>query len=91
MVNIISVSEAKDLISKLLIVDRRKRYSSVDVLSHPWVVTNGKADMLPEGSVTVDMACKDMRHELESQAKQNYQSYQRLKEKKRRERDKGEE
>ncbi|GFO00432.1 serine/threonine-protein kinase dclk3 [Plakobranchus ocellatus] len=82
---------AKDLISRLLIVDRRKRYTSVDVLSHRWVVSCGQPDLLPAGAANLDGACKKVRRELEEQAKVNYDSYQRLKAEKKRERIKGEE
>ncbi|ESO87761.1 hypothetical protein LOTGIDRAFT_194203, partial [Lottia gigantea] len=34
---------AKNLIGHLLVVDRTKRYSSIDVLSHPWIIFNGEA------------------------------------------------
>ncbi|GFS20013.1 serine/threonine-protein kinase DCLK3 [Elysia marginata] len=78
---------AKDLISRLLIVDRRKRYTSVDVLSHRWVVSNGQLDVVPDGASSLDAACKKVRRELEDQAKVNYDSYQRLKADKRKERE----
>ncbi|KAH9505476.1 Serine/threonine-protein kinase dclk3 [Bulinus truncatus] len=79
---------AKDLISRLLIVDRKKRYSSVDVLSHRWIVCNGQPEVAPSGAQSVDQACKEIRKDLESQEKLNLENYQRLKEKKKREREK---
>ncbi|KAK0043847.1 serine/threonine-protein kinase DCLK1, partial [Biomphalaria pfeifferi] len=82
---------AKDLISRLLIVDRKKRYSSVDVLCHKWIVCGGQSDIVPSGAQSMDAACKEMRKELETQNKLNYENYQKLKEKKRREREKKEE
>ncbi|RUS90298.1 hypothetical protein EGW08_001896, partial [Elysia chlorotica] len=78
---------AKDLISRLLIVDRRKRFTSVDVLSHKWVVSNGQPETVPDGAPSLDAACKKTRRELEDQAKVNYDSYQRHKAEKRKERE----
>jgi len=40
--------EAKDLIRRLLIVDKSTRYTAVDVLTHPWIVTLGGSKPLPE-------------------------------------------
>lgn len=42
------IAEAKDLIRRLLIVDQKMRYTAVDVLTHPWVVTVGGSKELPE-------------------------------------------
>ena len=63
------------------------------MLSHKWVVSCGQLDVVPDGASSLDSACKKVRRELEDQAKVNYDSYQRLKAEKRRERErvKGEE
>ncbi|KAM7063679.1 serine/threonine-protein kinase DCLK3 [Molossus nigricans] len=48
-----SISEAaKDLVSRLLVVDPKKRYTAHQVLKHPWIETAGKARTanLQEGS-----------------------------------------
>ncbi|XP_059167163.1 serine/threonine-protein kinase DCLK3-like isoform X2 [Physella acuta] len=82
---------AKDLISRLLIVDRRKRYTSVDVLCHRWVVCNGQTDIIANRAATIEVACKEVRKELEVQSKVHYENYQKLKEKKKRDREKIEE
>ncbi|CAL1540689.1 unnamed protein product [Lymnaea stagnalis] len=82
---------AKDLISRLLIVDRKKRYTSIDVLCHRWIVCNGQPDIIPNGAQSVDIACKETRLELEVQSKAHFETFQRLKEKKKRDREKVEE
>ncbi|PVD35815.1 hypothetical protein C0Q70_02784 [Pomacea canaliculata] len=80
-----NVSEsAKDLIRRLLVVDKSKRYTAVDVLSHPWIVCGGNTNHPLPGISSVSNYCKEVRRDLEEQAKHNYESYQRLKEKKRR-------
>ena len=33
---------AKDLVSRLLVVDPKKRYTAHQVLQHPWIETAGK-------------------------------------------------
>jgi len=39
-------AEAKDLISKLLVVDPKKRLSGADALKHPWIVNGGSSKQL---------------------------------------------
>lgn len=75
----------------MLIVDRRKRYTAVDVLCHRWVVCNGQTDIIANRASTIDVACKEVRKELEVQSKVHYENYQKLKEKKKRDREKLEE
>ena len=41
------LSAAKDLIEHLLVVNIPQRYTAVDVLCHPWVVTQGGAHQIP--------------------------------------------
>ncbi|XP_023368113.1 serine/threonine-protein kinase DCLK3 [Otolemur garnettii] len=37
---------AKDLVSRLLVVDPKKRYTAHQVLQHPWIETGGKTSMV---------------------------------------------
>ncbi|XP_004676695.2 PREDICTED: serine/threonine-protein kinase DCLK3 [Condylura cristata] len=37
---------AKDLVSRLLVVDPKKRYTAHQVLQHPWIETAGKTNMV---------------------------------------------
>ncbi|XP_021094397.1 serine/threonine-protein kinase DCLK3 isoform X2 [Heterocephalus glaber] len=39
---ILSEKAAKDLVSRLLVVDPKKRYTAHQVLQHPWIETTGK-------------------------------------------------
>lgn len=71
---------AKDLIEHLLVVDKKKRYTAIETLSHPWILLNGDMSRPPESSKLDEMR-KNTRKELELQAKQSYDSYQKLKEK----------
>ncbi|CAF0747474.1 unnamed protein product [Brachionus calyciflorus] len=42
------ISESsKDLINHLLVVDKKKRWKAVDVLCHPWIITQGNSKPLP--------------------------------------------
>ena len=65
-------SAAKDLISRLLIVDRRKRYTAVDVLVHPWVITFAGSKHPP---APMDEHRRSLRAQLDSQAKSNKAEY----------------
>lgn len=38
------ITAAKDLITRLLIVDPQKRYTARQVLQHPWIRTAGKTN-----------------------------------------------
>ncbi|XP_078333388.1 serine/threonine-protein kinase DCLK3-like isoform X7 [Crassostrea virginica] len=71
---------AKDLIEHLLVVDKKKRYTAIETLSHPWILCNGDMSRPPD-STKLDEMRKNTRKELELQAKQNYDSYHKLKEK----------
>ncbi|KAK3106265.1 hypothetical protein FSP39_016329 [Pinctada imbricata] len=73
---------AKDLIEHLLVVEKKKRYSAVETLSHPWILCNGDMSRPPDNAKLDDMR-KSTRKELEIQAKHNYDAYQKLKEKRR--------
>lgn len=73
-------SDAKDLIEHLLVVDKKKRYTAIETLSHPWILCNGDMSRPPDSSKMDDMR-KTSRKELELQAKQNYDSYQKVREK----------
>lgn len=63
---------AKDLITRLLVVDKRKRYTAIDVLCHPWIFTHGGSQPPPDNP---DEFRKKKRKELESQAKQLREAY----------------
>ena len=67
------ISAAKDLIERLLIVDKKKRYNAIDVLCHPWIITQGGALAAPEN---MEQHRKNLRKDLEIQAKYNLESFQ---------------
>ncbi|XP_061179750.1 serine/threonine-protein kinase DCLK2-like isoform X1 [Saccostrea echinata] len=79
---------AKDLIEHLLVVDKKKRYTAIETLSHPWILCNGDMSRPPDATKLEEMR-KNTRKELELQAKQNYDSYQKLKEKRKQEQQAG--
>ena len=37
--------EAKDLVTKLLVKDAKKRMSAAEVMKHPWLENNNKAEL----------------------------------------------
>ncbi|KAK7482095.1 hypothetical protein BaRGS_00026679 [Batillaria attramentaria] len=76
---------AKDLIRRLLVVDKSKRYTAIEVLSHPWIVSGGNTSQPLPGITNLNVYCKEVKRDLEAQAQHNYDSYQKLKEKRRRE------
>lgn len=41
-----TLTAAKDLVSRLLVVDPKKRYTAHQVLQHPWIETAGKTSMV---------------------------------------------
>ncbi|ELT91299.1 hypothetical protein CAPTEDRAFT_217544 [Capitella teleta] len=63
---------AKDLISRLLVVDRKKRFTAIDTLSHAWIITNGGS--LPAPS-NLEQHQLTLRRELKDEAKVNLQNY----------------
>ena len=63
---------AKDLISRLLIVERKKRYTSVDVLVHPWVITFAGSKHPP---APMDEHRRNLRANFDTQAKANKAEY----------------
>lgn len=90
---VISPEGAKHLICQLLVVDRSKRNTATDVLCHKWILNHGQPGLVaPDvAAAAADSAAAETRQMLEEQARLNYVSYQRLKEKKRRRRNKGQE
>lgn len=72
-------SGAKDLIERLLIVDKKRRYTAIDVLCHPWILCGG--DMSSVDAVKLDEMRKMKRREYEMQASLNRESYLKMKEK----------
>ncbi|XP_064644818.1 serine/threonine-protein kinase DCLK3-like isoform X3 [Lineus longissimus] len=63
---------AKDLIENLLIVDRRRRYKAVDVLTHPWIVTLANTQDVPSNMAEHRLT---LRADLELQAKTAWDAY----------------
>ena len=78
--SVVWFSDAKDLIEHLLVVEKKKRYSAIETLSHPWILCNGDMSRPPDNAKLDDMR-KTTRKELEVQAKHNLDAYQKLKEK----------
>ena len=66
-------------------MDKARRYTAIDVLSHPWIVCGGNTSQQLPGVSNISTYCKEIKRDLQEQAKHNYESYQKLKEKKRRE------
>jgi len=62
-------SAAKKLISNLLVVNRHRRYTAVDVLCDPFVLTVGGSQ--PAAADQLDELRNSRRSELEHRAKQN--------------------
>jgi len=71
---------AKDVIEHLLVVDRKRRYSSIDVLSHPWILTGGDLTLSHE-NVKIEEMRRNARKDLEVQARMALDTYQKQKEK----------
>ncbi|XP_069120082.1 serine/threonine-protein kinase DCLK3-like isoform X2 [Argopecten irradians] len=71
---------AKDLIEHLLVVDKRKRYTAIDTLSHPWILYNGDMGKITDNAELEKVKTKT-RTELEALAKTSYESYMKVKEK----------
>jgi len=63
---------AKDLIKKLLVVSKKQRYTAIDVLCHPWVITEAET-MAPPGRL--DDHRKNLRNDLTQEAKRSLDSY----------------
>ena len=64
---------AKDLIGRLLVVDRRKRFTAIEVLCHPWTISSGGALSVPE---KIDEYRHNLRKELETTANKALVSWQ---------------
>lgn len=73
-------SSAKDVIEHLLVVDRKRRFTAIDVLSHPWILTGGDTSHSYDNAKIEEMR-RNARRDLESQAKLALDSYQKQKEK----------
>jgi serine/threonine protein kinase len=58
---------SKDLINHLLVVDVKKRWKAEDVLTHPWILSNGNTKELPPNLQEYQ---KKMLNELKLKAKQ---------------------
>ena len=68
---------AKDLIEHLLVVDKKRRYTAIDVLCHPWILCGGDVGSMSTSSV--EELRKSTRKELETQAALMLESYQKMK------------
>lgn len=68
------------MIEHLLVVDRKRRFSAIDVLSHPWILTGGDTTH-PVDHAKVEEMRRNARKDLELQARINLDSYQKQKEK----------
>lgn len=79
MLNVLFLSGAKDLIEHLLVVDKKRRFTAIDVLCHPWILCGG--DVSGMNSSQIEELRKATRKELETQAALNRESYQKMKEK----------
>ncbi|CAH1775078.1 unnamed protein product [Owenia fusiformis] len=56
---------ARDFIDHLIVVDKKKRFSAIDVLCHPWILSRGGADPLPDNLANFR---ENRREELKSEA-----------------------
>ncbi|KAL5011086.1 hypothetical protein ScPMuIL_013391 [Solemya velum] len=74
-------ASAKDLIEHLLVVDRKRRYTAIDVLSHPWIICAGDMSN-PMDNAKSDERRRTVKKEYEETARRNYEDYQKLKERK---------
>ncbi|OWF51087.1 serine/threonine-protein kinase DCLK1-like isoform X2 [Mizuhopecten yessoensis] len=70
---------AKDLIEHLLIVEKKKRFTAIDTLSHPWIMYNGDMGKITDNAELEKLKTKT-RNELEALAKTSYDSYMKVKE-----------
>lgn len=60
--------DSKDLISKLLVVDKKARYKATDVLCHQWIISAGGSKDLPSNLAQHQA---QLRQQLEAKAKEN--------------------
>ena len=58
---------SKDLINHLLVVDIKKRWKAEDVLTHPWIVTQGNSKPQPSN---YEEHRREMLNDLRTKAKQ---------------------
>ncbi|KAL4228626.1 Serine/threonine-protein kinase dclk3 [Mactra antiquata] len=72
-------SSAKDLIEHLLVVEKKRRYTAIDVLCHPWILCGGDVSSMDQSKI--DELKRAHRKELEAQAALNKESYFKMKEK----------
>ena len=63
-------------------VNKAKRFTAIDVLSHPWIVCQGDTSRPLHGIDNISTYCKEIKRDLVDQAKVNYDSYQKVKERK---------
>lgn len=56
------------MISKLLVVDKKARFTAVDVLCHQWIITAGGSKDTPDN---LSQYQKELREQLEAKAAEN--------------------
>ena len=67
-----STSGAKDLLKKLIVVSKKQRYTAIDALCHPWLLTEADT-VAPPGRL--DDHRKNLRNDLGQEAKRNLDAY----------------
>lgn len=63
----------KDLIKRLLVVDRKLRFTTIDVLSHKWLLSKGK------GTQITNEVQRQKMLDLDEVAKANLEGFQKQK------------
>ena len=66
------IVDAKDLIRRLLIVDKKTRYTAIDVLCHQWIISVGGSKDLPENLPKYQ---ETLREDLITQGRANLQEW----------------
>lgn len=61
-------------------MDKKKRYTAIDTLSHPWIMYNGDMGKITDNAELEKLKTKT-RSELEALATTSYDSYMKVKEK----------
>lgn len=72
---------AKDLIRHLLVVDTTRRFKSIDVLCHQWILTRGNSKRLDRATMAEAQLAR--RRELEALGTRVNQEYRQVKERER--------
>ena len=67
-----STTGAKDLLKKMIVVSKKQRYTAIDTLCHPWLLTEADT-VAPPGRL--DDHRKNLRNDLGQEAKRNLDAY----------------